>query len=133
MSVEGLELAVQVELLVDGVAEPAESRADVLIGTCANDVELIGVAEICQFDARPIERFLGYFLAVELAAVDRWREKVDERRCARLGAEEVDRRFADEGVTVASDIEGDLVERGLDQSGALAGFLAGEVIPGVHP
>ena len=75
MGIEGLELAVQVDLLINGVFELGDAGADVLVLAGPKHMELVRLAEIVQRDPSAVEGFFGDLLAVELAAVDRGAKK----------------------------------------------------------
>src|SRR6266550_5395984 len=130
--VERLELAVEVDLVIDRVLEAVQPGTDILVVAGGQHVQLVRVAKVVQGNAGAIEGLLGHFFAVELAAVDRGCEEVDEAIGTRLLAEEMNRGLAGEGVGVAGQVERDVVQRSLDQLGAAAGFLARQVVSGVH-
>ena len=132
MGIEGLKLAVQVDLLINRVFELGDAGADVLVLAGPEHMELVRVAEIVQRDPSAVEGFFGDLLAVELAAVDRGREEVDERTRAGFRAEEVDRGFAGERLAIPAQVERNVVQRGLDQLSSTAGFIARQIVFGVH-
>jgi len=132
VGVERLELAVEVDLVIDRVLETVQPGADVLIVAGGQHVELVRVTEIAQHDACTVEGVLGHFFAVEFAAVDRGCEEIDEAIGTRLLAEEMNRGLAGEGVGVAGQVERDVVQGSLDQLGPAAGFIARQVVSGVH-
>ena len=132
VGVEGLELTVEVDLVVDRILEAAEPGADVLVGACPQHVQLVRIAKVAEHDAGAIEGFLGDLRAVQLAAVDRGGQEIDKRVCPRLLAKEVDGGFAGKGVAVPGQIERNVVQRRLDQLSPATGFIARQVIAGVH-
>src|SRR5439155_17890697 len=125
--VEGLELAMEVNPVIDRVLETVQPGADVLVVAGGQHVQLIRVAKVAQRDAGAVESVLGHFFAVQLAAVDRGYEEVDEAIRTRLLAEEMNSGLAGEGVGVAGQIEGDVVEGSLDQLGSASSLVARQV------
>ena len=103
--IERLELAMEVDLVIDRVLEAVQPSADVLVVAGGQDVQLVRVAKVAEGDAGAIEGLLGHFFAVELAAVDRGCEEVDEATGSRILAEEMNGRLAGEGGTVAGQVE----------------------------
>ena len=103
--VEGLELAMEVDPVIDGVLETVQPGADVLVVAGGQHVQLIRVAKVAQGNAGAVEGLLRHFFAVELAAIDRGCEEVDEARGSRILAEEMNGRLAGEGGTDAGQVE----------------------------
>jgi hypothetical protein len=68
--IEGLELRVQIDLLVDRIGEAAEAGAKVLVAAGGEDVELICFFQVAQCNTRPVECFLYDLFAIQLAAFD---------------------------------------------------------------
>ena len=132
VGVEGLELAVKVDLVVDRIREAAEPGADILVGAGPQHMQLVRIAKVSELDAGAVEGLLCNLGAVQLTAVDRGCQEIDKRFRSRLLAEEVDRGFAGKAVAVPGQIERNVVERGLDQRGPPAGFIARQVIAGMH-
>ena len=132
LSCEGLELAVKVDLVVDRIREAAEPGADILVGAGPQHMQLVRIAKVAELDAGAVEGLLCNLGAVQLTAVDRGCQEIDKRFRSRLLAKEVDRGFAGKAVAVPGQIERNVVERGLDQRGPPAGFIARQVIAGMH-
>ena len=136
MRVERLELRVEVDRLVDRVDEAVQALAGAHVGAVGDDPQLVVGCEPVENDAaidlvvpgRGIDR-----LVVENDLVHRRGDDVDERAGARLRAAEPSHRggpksrFAGRSDPVR-EVELHVVRRHIQEPGALARLVAGQVV-----
>jgi hypothetical protein len=128
---EGLELAVQVDPIVDRVDEAVQSPALVLVAHARGDAEpVLARRERGQHDARGADRLAAERSTVELDPLDHAGGQVDERR---HGAQDLEGELGvgAEGLVVA-EVEvhtGQHVRNGL---GACTRLVVREVLPDVR-
>jgi hypothetical protein len=130
-AVGDLELAVEVDLVVDRVDEAVQPLAGVHVCRGGIDGERVALGGGGHRDAGPVE--VGRRverLAVERDRLDGGRDQVQEGAGARPAARERHRRGAAEGGLARGEVEGDLVVVDVHEGGALDGFVAGQVLAG---
>lgn len=96
-------------------------------------MQFVRLAKVLQRNPGAVERVPWDFFAVQLAAVERLWQEVDEGFGAWLVTEKVDRRFAGEGIGILREIKGNVVERRVNQFRPPAGFIARQIIFRIHP
>jgi len=126
-----LELAVEVDLVVDRVDEAVQALTGVRVAAGGGDDHDVLRRQAGQ--AHPAVRVVRGRVevgAVEGHPLDRAADEVEEGLGARLGAGERDRAAGREGLRPGRDVELDVVTVDGDEGGAGGGLLTGEVRAG---
>jgi hypothetical protein len=127
-AVRDLELAVEVDLVVDRVDEAVQALTGVGVAARGGDDDDVVGGEAGQGDpAVGVVRGRVELGAVQGEAGDRVTDEVDEGRAAGLGAGEADRASRGEGLGAGRDVELDLVGVDGDEGRTGCGLLTGEV------
>ena len=126
-----LELAVEVDPVVDRVHEAVQALAAAAVGAVGDHDQLVVRGQVGQRDPAVGVRRGGVDRPpVEGDRVDLGVHEVDERAAAGLPAGEPDRRGGSERPLTRGQVEVDRVRGGVQQGGAARGLVAGEVGPG---
>jgi hypothetical protein len=137
--VGGLVLGVQVDLAVLRVDEAVHALARARVGALRVDHQLVVLGQAVQVDAVPVEhRGRVEVLAVQGDGRHRRRDQIDEGGRPRLVRPEPDRGHGAERARALAarlahggpQIERDLVPLDGQQSGPLAGLVAGQILSG---
>ena len=124
-----LELAVEVDLLVDRVDEAVQPLAGAHVPGVGDDAQLVVVGEVGQGDAGPVPGGGVEVAPVEPDLVHGVGDEVDEGARPLAGGEG-DGGPGGEDPFPAGEVEVDVVGLDIDQGRALGGLLAGEVLSG---
>jgi len=92
-------------------------------------VQHVVLFEVGESDPPAVERAGRERLAVQLYALDRRADELDEGAGAGLTAAEFDVGFRCERLVAAGEVQPDLVTRFRQERGARPGFLTGEIVP----
>ena len=131
MRVVGLELGVEVDLAVDRVDEAVQALAGAHVHAVGDDAQLVLRRQ--PRDREPAGD--GDLERVELLAVERhrpygFRRKVDPHRCTGVAGAEAREGVGAEGLVARGEIEVHLVGLDVEQSGAFARLVTGQVQAG---
>src|SRR5581483_1064103 len=110
-----------------GVGEPVHALAAARVGAVRDDGEHVVGGQVRDRDPVFVERLERDVGAVQRDARDGGGGQVDERGAAWLVAREPDHAPRGERRIAAGQIQVYLVRRYLDERGALAGFIPGQV------
>ena len=127
--VRGLELGVEVDLVVHGIDKAVQALARAHEGAARAHDEDILQLEVVEADAIAVEDVVGHELTpVEVDRQDLRCDEVDPGRRARLARAERDRRRRREGLGTADQVEVDVVAVDGDQLAALGSLCTGHIL-----
>jgi hypothetical protein len=130
VGVVGLELRVEVDLLVHRVDEPVQALAGVDVGAVGDDAQLVVRGETGDGDPVAVEGLARHRLAVEDDLAYGWRGQLEERRGARFAAREADDRGGDEGLVAGRQVQRHRVGVDREKGGSALRLVAQEVVVG---
>ena len=130
MGVVALEGGVQVGALVERILEATQPRPVVHGLRCGSHAKDVVLFEVGEDDSPAVEGAGRQRIAIQLDALDRRTDELDERFGARPQAAKLDRGERTERLVAACEVQLDFVARLGQERGARPRLLTGEIVPG---